>query len=129
MTLSAAASSFKPGPLRSAPIAFLNRDSEVDVKDEPKSAPVIVDSNSARSPVGDEAGRDKGKGKAPQQPIGTAGTNSPTRPRVHFTTDVGPQVNCPGCHYIKIENVSPRDIDICFKELYSEVSNVGKCSG
>ena len=112
--LSGGAAAFMPGPVKPAPISFLNRDSTADDAE----GPVIVSSD-----LPPPSKPDKGKGKAVQQPIGTRGANfSPTRPRAIFTTDVGPDVLVPGGHYIKIANAPVRQIDWTFDCLYRFVS-------
>lgn len=107
--------SFKPVGSKPAPIAYLNRDSVADDAD----SPVIVSSSSAAD-TSANAKHDKGKGKAKatQEPIGTPGAMvSPTRVRAVFTTDVGPNVNPPGGHYILICNCPSKDL-VGFLEMY-----------
>lgn len=95
--LSAGANIFKPKTVKQAPtpIRILNHASTAD------DQPTIVMSPTPAT-TGDGAKSKTGI----QQPIGTrTGTKSPPRPRVFFTTDVGPDVEFQGGHYIKIENV------------------------
>ena len=109
--LSVQATSFRPNGHRPAPISFLNRNSEAD------EGPVVV--SSSILPSGPK--KDKGKGRAVQEPIGTRGENvSPGR--VYYTTDVGPNVVCPGGHYIKIEHVSVKELSQSLEALYGKVS-------
>ncbi|KAK4548448.1 hypothetical protein LTR36_009358 [Oleoguttula mirabilis] len=102
---------FKPtGPkLAPTPIRILNRDST------PDEQPTIVTSSMSPATKSDEA---KGKTATAQQPIGTrSGNMTPPRPRVFFTTDVGPEVPFLGGHYIKIENISRGELNGTFAAL------------
>ena len=47
---------------------------------------------------------------------------SPPRPRPTFTTDVGPGVNVPGGHYLKVIFLSVTDLSDTLKPLYEDVS-------
>jgi len=112
--LSAGASAFRPetGAKGPSPIRVLARNSTAD------DGPTIVSSPTLAG------GKAKTGGKtASQQPIGTRnGKILPARPRVYFTTDVGPGVNFLGGHYVKLEHVSASQIDSDLKYLSAEVS-------
>lgn len=120
--LSPGAQAFSPNGAKPAPtpIRMLNRDSTADQQ------PTIVCSP---APPGAESKADdglaNGKGKASvQQPIGTRDGNiSPPRPRVYFTTDVGPKVPFQGGHYVKIENITRADLAGRFKAMDDDVSS------
>ena len=79
---------------------MLNRNSEAD------DGPLIVSSD---TPATTQQNGSNGKGKAAQGTIGdrdpTQKNFSPTREKVHWTTDVGPMAAPPGGHYLKIPNV------------------------
>lgn len=103
----------KPAPV---PIRILNRDSTADEQ------PTIVTSP---TPAVTTSNKTNGKGNAAtaQQPIGTRNGNiTPPRPRVYFTTDVGPDVPFQGGHYIKIENISKKELENTLNTLSDDVS-------
>lgn len=122
MKLSGDATTFMPSGNRRAPISFLNQDSTPDIGNE--KGPTIV--TSPTTPFnGNFGGSINGKAKAKpvQQPVGTPGEGvSPTGPPVYFTTDVGPGVNAPGGHYIKIDSITAKDIGDGLGGLYETVS-------
>ncbi|KAK5121941.1 hypothetical protein LTR85_004513 [Meristemomyces frigidus] len=105
----------KPAP---TPIRILNRDSTADEQ------PTIVTSP---TPATTKSKETNGKAATTQQPIGTRNGNiTPPRPRVFFTTDVGPHVPFQGGHYIKIENISRGELDGALKALSEDFDWTGK---
>ena len=113
--MSGGATTFKPTVTKQPPISYLNRGSTAD------DQPVIVSSTKVNTDATVKS--DKGNGMEAQQPIGTRGEQfSPSRPRVYFTTDVGPDIISPGGHYMKVDNVMGPDLDATLKVLYDDVS-------
>ena len=106
--LSGGAASFKP-----TPIEFLNRGSTAD-----NDQPVIVSSSSSYTSPDTNAKREKGKGRATQEPIGTRGLNtSPNGGFVSFTSDAAE-----GGHYVKLVNMPSKNMLDTLRKLYQDVS-------
>lgn len=114
--LSGSATWFKPDNVP-APITFLNHGSSAD------DASGIVVTPAAGSATTNRRPKGKGKAIAIQQPIGTRGDNySPIRPHVSFTTDVGPNSNVPGGHYLKIDKVTGKQVHNFMQMMNTAVS-------
>ncbi|KAK5713077.1 hypothetical protein LTR15_011438 [Elasticomyces elasticus] len=106
--LSADASTFRPSSGMPAPISLLNRHSEADTTEHVAAPchPVIVSSTVATNTNGGEQVRTN-----VQQPIGTRSTtDTPPPATVYFTTDVGPEVEFQGGHYIRLDNLTKEDL-------------------
>ena len=111
--LSGKAVSFAPGP-----ITYLNDHSEAD------AAPTICSPNPALC----TKKRTAQPAQTVQLPVGTPGVKTtPKRPRVVFTTDVGPHVTVPGGHYMMIENMAAVDYDAVMERLCDDVCSPAPC--